>query len=164
MLASFGSGPAEISVRVVAPHGVVSYQAQARTDQDSSEAGATLLGQSQITLSASAQQQLRAGQVDQRLVVALADLSIAEPMDIVDFGNDGPGASPDVPLRVADLAATDQSANIAQGAYVQAMHEYLNAESAQFRPASSILTLPDGQVIFRVDVTAPTPHGLLSRQ
>lgn len=160
VLASFGSETSEVSVRVIAPHGVVPYQAQAKAGQANSESyGTALLNGSQITLSAADQQQLKAGQVDQRLVVALADLASVEPINILDFANNGPEASQDVPFRVADLAATDQSASMGQGPYVRAMHNYLNAEPAQFRPSSSILTLPGGQVIFRVVVSAPSPLG-----
>jgi hypothetical protein len=163
VLASFGPETAKISVRVIAPNGVVPYQAQARVGLNNRVSdGTILLNQNLITLSASATQQLEAGQVDQRLVVALTSLSLAQPMDILGFGNNGPGASRDVPLRVADLAATDQSAHMDQGHYVQAMHDYLDAEPAQFRPASSILTLPDGQVIFRVVVSAPSPLGQIT--
>ena len=115
VLASFGSGPGEITVRVIALHGAISYQAQVRKDQVNRIMVAALLGQSRITLSVSAQQWLAAGQVDQRLVVALTALAPDQPIDIVDFANNGPGQSKDVPLRVADLAATDQSANIGQG-------------------------------------------------
>jgi len=103
VLASFGSGTAEISVRIIAPHGVGSYQAQARTDQGYRISfGTALLNLNPITLSASAQQQLTTGQVDQRLLLALAALATKEPIDILDFASNGPGQSGDVPLRVAD--------------------------------------------------------------
>lgn len=165
VLASFGSGTAEISVRVVAPHGVVPFQAQAKIGMANRKSdGTVLLNQSQITLSASAEQQIEGGLVDQRLVVALEDLASAQPINILDFANNGPGAGQDVPLRVADLAATDQEAHMNQGPYVRAMHNHLNAEYAQYRPASSILTLPGGQVIFRVVVSAPSPLGSFSQQ
>jgi hypothetical protein len=160
VLASFGSGTAAVSIRMIAPHGVLPYQAQIRTDQSNRVSyGMVLLSDKQVTLSASAEQQLVAGKVDQRLVLALTDLT--QPINILDFGNNGPGASGDVPLRVADLAATDQSAHMGQGPYVRALHNYLNAVSAQFRPTSSILTL-GRQVIFRVVVSAPSPLGQFS--
>ena len=164
VLASFGSGTAEISVRIIAPHGVGSYQAQARTDQGYRISfGTALLNLNPITLSASAQQQLTTGQVDQRLLLALAALATKEPIDILDFASNGPGQSGDVPLRVADLAATDQSANLAQGPYLRAMHEFLDSSQAPFPTTSSVQTLPS-QVIFSVVVGAPTPPGQVSQQ
>jgi hypothetical protein len=166
VLASFGSGPAEVSVRMIAPHGVGSYAAQARKElANRISFGTALLNLNRITLSPSAQQQLTTGQVDQRLVIALAALAATrEPIDILDFANNGPGESGDVPLRYADLAATDSSAGLAQGPYVRAMHDFLDSSGVPVPTTSSVLTQPDGQVIFRVAVEAPTPAGQLSQQ
>jgi hypothetical protein len=70
-----------------------------------------LEGDPQITFSDSAKANLAAGQVDPRLLLALANLASAEPIDIVQFGNVGPGASAGLLLRYADLAVNDQAAN-----------------------------------------------------
>jgi hypothetical protein len=165
VLASFGSGAAEVSVRIIAPHGVGSYQAQAKRDQANRIAfGTALLNLNPITLSALAQQQLTTGRVDQRLVLALAALATKKPIDILDFASNGPGQSGDVPFRVADLAATDPSANLAQGPYVRAMHAFLDSSQAPFPTTSSVQTLPSQVVIFTVVVDAPTPPGQVGQQ
>ena len=105
VLASFGSGPGATTVRVVAPHGAAAYQASLHADlADRKRSGAALLNDARITVSAMARGQLAAGQVDARLLAALAALARHLPVDIVRFGSLGPGASADVPLRFADLA------------------------------------------------------------
>ena len=76
VLASFGSGTSAITVRVVAPHGAAACQ----TSLDAGLAGrktsgAALLNDSRITVSATARSQLLAGQVDSRLLLALAALA-----------------------------------------------------------------------------------------
>ena len=55
ILASFGSGPGAITVRVVAPHGAAAYQTSLNADlADRKKSGAALLNDSPITVSATA--------------------------------------------------------------------------------------------------------------
>jgi hypothetical protein len=99
VLASFGSGTAGITVRVIAPHGLLAYQNLLSADLAArKEAGAGLLGDSQITVSAVARNQLASGQVDSRLLLPLASLAGQQPVNIVKFWNTGPGASAGIPL------------------------------------------------------------------
>jgi hypothetical protein len=162
VLASFGSGAAAITVRVVARHGAASYQAALRADQaDRKTAGAALVGDRRITMSAAARRQLDAGQVDMRLILAIASLAAARPVDIVRFGNPGPGADPSIPLRYADLAEDDQTAHMNGAGYVQAMRAALDKLTGQYRPASTVTV---AQAVLRVEFTAPSPLGLISPQ
>ena len=81
VLASFGSGTGVITVRVVAPHGAAAYQTSLHADlADRKTSGAALLNYSRITVSATARSQLVAGQVDSRLLLALASLA-GQPAD-----------------------------------------------------------------------------------
>jgi hypothetical protein len=97
--------PGAIIVRVVAPRGGATYRAVLQAGLAGRMiSGAALLRDSQVTVSAVARIQLLAGQVDPRLLRALASLPGHEPIDIVRFGNPGPGSSPGVLLRFADLA------------------------------------------------------------
>ena len=89
-----------------------------------------------FTLSPTARKQLIAGQVDSRLVLAIAALASKEPVDIVQFGNIGPGADADIPLRYADLAENDQAAHLAGSAYVQSMRADLGTGPVAYRPAA----------------------------
>jgi hypothetical protein len=160
VLASFGSGTGAITVRVVAPHGAAAYQAALNDDlADRKTAGSALLHDSQITVSATARSQLLAGQVDSRLLLALASLARHEQIDIVRFGNLGPGASPGVLLRFADLAESIPAAHMDTAAYARALWAILSAADAQIRPAGAVSGPVQGQAIFRVEFSAPSPLG-----
>jgi hypothetical protein len=166
VLASFGAGAAAITVRVVARHGAASYQAALRADQaDRKTAGAALLGDRRITMSAAARRQLAAGQVDARLILAIASLAAARPVDVVRFGNPGPGADPSIPLRYADLAEDNQAAHMNGAVYVQAMRAALDKLTGTYRPASTVTMAQAGEpAVLRVEFTAPSPLGLLGPQ
>jgi len=159
VLASFGSGPAVITVRVTAPHGAAAYQTALTADlAGRMTAGAALLKDRRITVPAPAAAQLSSGQVDSRLLAALTAVASHQPVRIVDFGNIGSGASAGVPLRFADLAETDQAARLAGAAYVRSVRAYLGTVNARFRPArTTTVVLPDGQAVLRVEFTAPSP-------
>ncbi len=164
VLAAFGSGSAQVSVRVVAPHGAAVYKTAASADLAAREtSGRALLGVPDVVASATASKQLTAGQVDSRLLLAIAGLAADRAIDIVDFGNIAPGQDPDIPLRFADLAVNDQAAApLGSSAYVRSVVADLGAVSTQFRPASTgTVVLPSGQKVLRVQFTAPSPLGLL---
>src|ERR1039457_6544030 len=73
-------------------------------------AGDQLLRDPRITFSPSARAQLTAGQVDARLLITLDTLAASEPVRIGAFLDDGPGASPGLPLRAAELTAAGRAA------------------------------------------------------
>ena len=166
VLASFGSGPAGITVRVVAPRGAAAYWAALRADQAARKTnGSALLNVPQITVSAIAHRQLAGGQVDSRLLLAVASLATNEPIDIVQFGNIGPGVGPEIPLRFADLASNDQAAHMTSAAYLRSLRASLNSATAQFRPARIMQVVrPGGRAVLRVEFTAPSPLGLFGTQ
>jgi hypothetical protein len=163
VLASFGSGATKTTVRVIARHGAVAYRTALSGDLAARKtAGAALLHDSQLSLPVHAEHQLAAGRVDARLLLALADLAGHQPVVIVQFGSDGPGASADVPLRFVDLAENVQAAHLGRAAYVSAVRAFLGQVSLQYRPASITTVLADGQAVLRVTVTAPSPFGVFS--
>jgi hypothetical protein len=166
ILASFGSGPAGITVRVIAPRGVAAYRAALGADQAARKTnGSALLNVPRITVSAIARTQLAGGQVDSRLLLAVASLATNEPIDIVQFGNIGPGAGPGIPLRFADLASNDQAAHLTSAAYLRSLRASLNSATAQFRPARIVQVVrPGGRAVLRVEFTAPSPLGLFDTQ
>jgi hypothetical protein len=160
VLASFGSGSGAITVRVVAPHGAAAYQASLNADLVGRKAsGAALLKYSRVTVSAMAKSQLVAGQVDSRLLLALALLAGSLPVDIVRFGNLGPGASPGVPLRFADLAESVPAAHMDSAAYARAAWAVLGGVDARVRPARAVSGPVQGQAVLRVEFAAPSPLG-----
>ena len=159
VLASFGSGTGAITVRAVAPQGAAAYQAALSADRARREAsGAALLGDSQVAVSATARSQLLAGQVDSRLLLALASLAGHEPVSIVRFGSLGPGASPGVPLGFADLAESIPAAHLDTAAYARAVWAVLNGADAPSRPERAISAPVQGQAILRVEFASPTRY------
>ena len=163
VLASFGSGTGAITVRVVAPHGAAAYQAALNADlANRKTSGAALLQDSQVGVSATARNQLLAGQVDLRLLLALASVAGHEPIFIVRFGNLGPGASPLVPLGFADLAESIPAARTDTAAYARAVWAVLNGADARIRPERAISGPVKGQAILRVEFASPSPLGNLS--
>jgi hypothetical protein len=161
-LATFGSGDSAISVRVVAPKGAAAYELAARQDQAERALSESALTQAKsITVGGIAAQELNSGLIDGRLMEAVTDAAAAEPIDIVDFGNAGTGASSGIPLRYADLAANDSAATMSVSAYVQALRSSMNAGPGP-RPDRTQLLTVDGQQVLRVEFLAPSPFGVLS--
>jgi hypothetical protein len=161
VLASFGSGPAGVTVRVVASHGAVAYQTALASDVAAGKAaGARLLADPRISVAATARAQLTAGLVDLRLLSALTALSGHLPVSLAGFGNVGPGAGAGVPLRYADLSQASQAAGLTQAAYVRSVRTYLSGFDTRFRPVRMVpVVLPHSQAVLRVEFTAPSPLG-----
>jgi hypothetical protein len=164
VLATFGSGDSQVTVRVIAPNGATAYYSALGADLAARKASeAELLQVNVITLSPTARKQLIAGQVDSRLMLAIAALATKEPVDIVQFGNIGPGADPDMPFRYADLAQNDPAAHLAGSTYLQSLRTDLG--TAAYRPATTATAvLPGGEAVLRIEFTAPSPLGLFSPQ
>lgn len=161
VLASFGSAADLIAVRVIAPHGVAVYQVLLRSGLAARmRAGAALLHDPRVTVPPAAAAQLAGGLVDSRLLSALSALARHQPISIAGFGNDGPGASKGIPLRVADLAEDDPAARRSGTAYVRSARAYLSTVSAAFHltPVATVRP-PHGPPALRVQVTAPSPLG-----
>jgi len=160
-LASFGSGMAEISIRVIAPHGAGAYQAALSSDlADRESSGRGLVNNTgRITFSGSASNQMVAGQVDSRLIVAITALAAHQPISILGFGNVAPGGDADMPLRFADLAENDQAANMSNSAYLKSMIAYM---TAQYQQARTKIVTVGGQPVVRIEFTAPSPLGLFN--
>jgi len=150
VLASFGSGAAGITVRVVAAHGTVAYQTALAGELAAGRAaGASLLADRRIIVPAPARAQLNTGLVDLRLLSALTALSRHLPVSIVQFGNVGTGASPGMPFRFADLSLAGQA---------DQTRSYLDGLKGTLRPVRTVpVVLPDGQAVLRVEFTAPSP-------
>ena len=163
VLASFGSGSASITVRVVASHGAVAYQTALAGDTAAAKAaGARLLADRRITVQTSARSQLTGGLVDLRLMSALTVLSRHLPVSVVGFGNVGPGVSAGVPLRYADLSP---AGGLTQAGYSRSVRAALSGFDTSFRPVRTIpVVLPDGQAVLRVEFAAPSPLGISGSQ
>ena len=165
VLATFGSGDASITIRVIAPDGAAAYWAALGADLTERQAAGRGLLQGQadrITTSPTASKQLMAGLVDARLLVAIAFLAADQPVDIVAFANPGPGGAADMPLRVAYLAESVPSAHLSSSAYVRAIVSDLGEAPTPTNSASTRrVTLRDGRAVLRIEFGAPSPLGLL---
>ena len=166
VLASFGSGPFLVTVRVIDRNGSAAYQTKLNADlADRKTAGAALLNDSQISVPPLASGQLAAGAVDSRLLEALVFVAGRQPINVVQFGNPGPRAGSGVPLRYVDLAELDPAHHLSSAAYVRSLRAHLSTADVRFRPAiMTTVVLADGQHVLRVEVTAPSPLGVFGPQ
>jgi len=157
-VASFGTGPARIDVRAVAPDGAAAYQTALAADLRARQAaGLELLRDPRVTGSTAARADLAAGRVDARLLITLAALAANEPVQIVAFGGGGPRASPGAALRTAEIAAPAATA--------QAMLAFVGAQRSPFLAARSGLSPgPGGQQLLSIEFALPSPLGLLQTQ
>ena len=162
VIASFGSGKAQIEVRVIAPHGSAAYMSQLNTDvQQRKTVGADLTPNNRIIVSATGKRQMDAGQVDLRLLVGLTYLlgasSPQQQLHILAFGDLGPGASPGVPLRAVYLAETGVVAN------VQSTLAALRSAQADFHPAHTETVRFDGKRALYIEFAAPPALGVITQ-
>jgi hypothetical protein len=162
VLATFGSGSAQVAVRVVAADGSAAYQRSLHADAAARRAAGTLLLRNpHLRVSAAGRRALAAGQVDARLLSALGALATLYHVDITGFGAPAAGASPDVPLRWADISPVPAGRG-SDAATLDSVKRFLLAQQAPFRPADvTTVRLASGQTVLHVEFTAPSPLGLL---
>ena len=149
VLASFGSGATQIDVRATEPGGVAAYETALRADQSARiSAGSQLLRNNRIHFTAADAAQLRAGQVDTRLLATLAALSSQYSLSVTAFGDASPG-----------VAALYREATItAAGKNLTAALTLLNAQVPPFRPAQAEIV----NAALNIEYAAPSPLGLMS--
>ncbi len=160
VLASFGSGSAQVDVRAYAPDGAAAYLSALKTDQAARRsAGSQLLRNHRVEAAPAARAPLAAGQVDARLLITIATLAAQGRVSIVGFGDAGPGASPGVPLRAAELS---QPPGTSSG-YLPSVLAFLRAQQPPYLANSiTLATLAHGQHVVRIEYAVPSPLGLLS--
>jgi hypothetical protein len=149
VIASFGSGATQVSVRATEPGGAAAYQTALRADQTArTSAGSQLLRNNRIHFTARDAAQLRAGQVDARLLATLAALSSQYPFSVTAFGDASPG-----------VAALYREATItAAGRNLTAALALLNAQVPPFLPAQAEIV----NAALSIEYAAPSPLGLLT--
>jgi hypothetical protein len=161
-LAGFGTGPARIDIRVVAPDGAAAYRAQLAADVAARRAGgAQLLQNRRIQVSAAARAALMAGRVDARLLVTLPALAALHPLDIVSFGGASPGGSAGVPLRSADITGIAMPGGH-QPVPLATLSAFLRAQRSPYLPSAlEIVRISPQQTVLSVGYSLPSPLGLL---
>ena len=157
LIASFGSGNARIDVRATESGGAAAYQAALRADLAARRsAGSQLLRNSHIQFTAREAAQLRAGEVDSRLLSTLAALASQHSFRVTAFGDTSPGAQVlfrEVTITSGGNGAADLTTALA---IVRAQAPpYLPAQTGLSRPAS-------GQTALSIEFAAPSMLGLLT--
>jgi hypothetical protein len=164
VIASFGSGSLRIDIRPTARHGAAGYLSELSADALTRKSSGSELVRSQlIRTSAAARAQLIEGKVDWRLLYTIANLGTMHQVSILAFGDSGPGASPDMPLRAADLAEKARGFGAANPAYVRSMIKALHAQGGPYVPAHiQTVRLAGGRVALRIEFAAPSPVDMLT--
>jgi hypothetical protein len=156
VIASFGSGSSRIDVRAIVPGGSAAYASALRADLAARQgAGSQLLRNERILVTTQDAAQLRAGEVDSRLLATLAALSSQYSLRVTGFGDAAPGAA--VLFRAVTItvgrSASDLSAALAS----------LHAQHPPYLPAYATIIHPaGGQPALSIQFAAPSPLGLLS--
>lgn len=167
--AAFGAGNARIQIRVIAPDGAAAYRSALRADLLARQAaGAQLLRNRDIGVTAAVRKQLTEGQVDSRLLTTLAALAAQHALRIVAFADSGPGASPGMPLRMAEISAPGGSAAIAppgpgNARFPRSVLAFLRAQRPPYLAAGPrAIRSGGGQDVVQVEFASPSPLGLLT--
>ena len=149
VIASFGSGATQVDVRATEPGGAAAYQTALRADQSARmSAGAQLLRNKRIHFSAADVAELRAGQVDARLLAMLATLAYQYSFTVTAFGDAAPGVAP--LYRQASITAAGQGLTAALA--------LLQAQVPPFLPAQAQIA----NATLTIEYAAPSPMGLLA--
>ena len=161
VIGGFGSGAARVEVRAVAPGGAAAYRAALAADWAARrKAAAQLVTSPRIHAAGPARQELLTGQVDSRLLITLAGLSVSYPVNVMAFGDSAPGASAGVPLREVEISAAGRPGS--RSGELQRIRSMVLAQHGVFLPAHvSLVRLAGGKAAMRIEFGVPSPLGLL---
>ena len=154
VIASFGSGRTRIDVRAAEPGGAAGYETAQRADLAARmSAGSQLLRNNRIRFTTQDAAQLRAGEVDTRLLATLAALSSQYSFSVAAFGD----ASPGVAVLYREVTIISDGQNLAPAlALVQ-------AQVPPYLPAyADIVHLAAEPSVLSIEFSAPSPLGLLT--
>jgi len=158
LIASFGSGDTRIDVRATEPGGAAAYESAQRADLAARKAaGSQLLRNWRLKFTSRDAAQLRAGEVDTRLLATLAALASQYMFRVPAFGDASPGA----PLLFREVTITSGGGNGA--ADLAAALAIVRAQAAPYLPAHATIVHPSiGQNALSIEFAAPSPLGLLT--
>jgi hypothetical protein len=161
VIASFGTGAAQVNVRVEAPDGGRAYLVAERADLLARQAaGQQMMGNKSLHFARNSWQDVTAGRVDSRLMMLLVALTHQHYQVYVSgFGDSGPGAATGVPLRMVRLSGPP-GRHPGGKAYLSAVVRFLRAQRAPFLARTTVLHV-SGQTVIQVQFGAPSPLGLL---
>ncbi|HUA29454.1 MAG TPA: hypothetical protein VMC03_11270 [Streptosporangiaceae bacterium] len=164
VLASFGSGAAQIEVRVVEAKGTDAYHRALATDLDARQMATTeLLNSPKVIVAGAARRQLRAMRVDERLLIMISYLTTLNRVTVAAFGDSGPGAGANGPLRSAELSIERKSGRPATPAQLEEALTIIQQSLTPYRATiAKIIVLADGRDGLEVEYAAPTPLGIIN--
>jgi hypothetical protein len=150
LIASFGSGAGQVEMFALQPGGMAAYQSALRTDLTARRsAGSQLLRNPRIRFTGMGAAELRAGQVDTRLLATLAVLASRYSFQMSALGDTSPGA----PVLFREVVITgigrDRSGALAM----------VRAQDPPYVPAHVAAV---GQTGLSIEFALPSPLGLLS--
>jgi len=159
VIASFGSGDSRIEVRAAEPGGAAGYESALRADRGARmSAGSQLLQNSRIRFTAQDAAQLRAGEVDSRVLATLAALSSQYSLRVTAFGDASPGVQ--ALYREVTIAGDGSRDGAAELAAALAL---VKAQDQPYLPAHATIVHPGtGQAALNIQFAAPSPLGLLT--
>jgi hypothetical protein len=154
VIASFGDGASLVQVRVVSPGGVAAYGSADLAELQARQiAGRELAGNRNIHEPAAAKAALVSGRVDSRLLITLAALAASTRIQIDAFGDAGPGAGANVPLRQLTVVTSSTT-------YLDQLLSFLDAQRPPLRAMVSEHRHGRTTAV-QIQFTAPSPTGLL---
>jgi hypothetical protein len=159
VIASFGSGGTRVDVRATEPGGAAAYESALRADLAARQsAGAQLLRNWRIQLTRKDAAQLRAGEVDSRLLATLAALSSQYSFRVTAFGD----ASPGVQVLYREVTVTIGGSGDGTTELAAAL-ALVNAQDPPYQAAHAVIIHPTvGQAALIIEFAAPSPLGLLT--
>jgi len=158
LIASFGSGAARIEVRAAEPGGAAAYESALQADLTARKsAGSQLLRNWHIQFTAREAAQLRAGEVDSRLLATLAALASQYSFRVTTFDDASPG------VRVVFREATISPGGRDGAAELGEAEALVNEQDPPFLPAHVAIGHPaTDQATLSIEFAVPSPLGLLS--
>lgn len=159
LIASFGPAGTQVEVRVVASAGAAAYQSALASDLAARKvAGPQLLNNSHLRFTAADTAELKAGEVDSRLLLLLATLAPQHTLRVVSFGDAAPGA----PLLYRQVTLASAGAG-APAANLSGAMAIVQAQTSPYSPAhAATVSLPGGQSGLSIEFATPGPLGLLA--
>jgi hypothetical protein len=158
LIASFGSGVGRIEVRATEPGGAAAYEPALQADLAARRsAGSELLRNWHIRFTVRDAAQLRAGEVDTRLLATLAALASQYSFRVAAFGDVSPG------VRVLFREATITAGGGNGAAELAGAMNLVNEQDPPFLPTRVATSrLAAGQAALSIEFAAPDPLGLLT--
>lgn len=159
-VAAFGEGDERVEIRRILPGGMASVDQRESEAQDLRlRAGASLALNPNLTASTDAVDELKAGQVDERLLNVIATLVVQHHLEIGAFpvveGEDGIGA----PRRIVEIDGIDFQ-TIAPGTpAVASLEAFLDSQLSSYRPVDvAVETHPSGSTSLRITYSVADPN------